>query len=827
MIRSHSVFLRRHFCCVLSAVIISSTFGFASHCSAQKVVELINGIQFEGELGQIPAYSETAFMMGPYDGGNKIVAINDQLRTVLISHYKIKGVGNSARNEIQFSIPQRDFNGDQGVGLLLHAGPFNSFGHREFVVRQNNGGRIVDRTYIQGITKVTPRYCDVATLSGGLIAPRRWDMSLATSTIPKDVLRGLLLQRLGGSKPTPNDYYDIADFFRQAGDFKQANQEYIQLVKEFPDQKDRVATKRVEVDQFIGRQVLSEIRTRVDAGQSRLGYEFAKAKNTRDLAFDIRAEYQQVQDDFVKQQNEIQETREKVLKLIKQVDGLNARQEEAVSRFATDLETELNQDNLSRLDAYLLTADSDNTPPKNNLAKALSGWLIGSNRARPNLVIASTLYLTRDLAIEYLQEETTDLRRQQILQNLSELETGTPEYIDALLKNAKPVAEEDLSNYDGSKPIEFTVEIPGTVARPDPWKFQCLAHLPPEYNPYRKYPMIVTLCDAGRTPLERFLNIWVGSHNKALSSKLNLAVRNGHAMRNGYIVVAVDWRAGLQTAYNHSAREHRAVLDAMYYAFRKFSVDTDRVFIAGHGSGGEAACDIGMSHPEHFAGVISYSGMMGMYTDHYLTNEHVNLRMYCVLGEKDFAARRSYKNLAEKCLKSKRFNELTMVHYNGRPREYFQEDIPEVFKWMAGPKRRWPDRNGFSFECRAMRYCDCYFWFLEMDGLPPKYFIDPVMFSRTKSKKEITLSGSIKGENVFNIQPLSLEIKNKTTLWLSPEYFDFKNGRLQITGRGPQKLDVVASTKTLLDDVLRRGDTLHPYHAAVEFVNNDWRLINE
>ena len=795
--------------------------------AGDQVVELIDGIQYEGRLFEIPGYSETAFTMNPFTGGNQIVGIDDGLRTVLIAHYKIKGTANSLRNEIQFTIPQREYRGDQGVGLLLRASPFNEFGHREFMIRQNNAGRMVDRTYIQGITKINPRYCQANTLMGGQVAARRWEMSLKTSTIPKNVLRGMLINRLGGGKVSPNDLYDISDFFRQAGDFKQANEEYIQLAKQFPDQKERVRELRMEVDQLIGRQVLSEIRTRIQSGQPRLGFEFANAKDLRGLAFDIQAEYKQIQDDFSEQQNTVRTTRQKVLDLIASVNGLNQNQQQAVQRFVDEINTDLNPDNLARLDAYLLTADAGNAVPANNLAKALSGWLVGSNRAEPNLAVASTMYRTRDLVMEYLQTVTTETRRTQILEELEGLETGKPQYIDALLKNAKPVEAVDLTNYDGSKPIEFWVEFEGTKKRPQPWRFRCLAHLPPEYNPYRKYPMILTLCDGGGIPLERFLNVWTGSHNQALSSKLGLAVRNGHAMRNGYIVVAVDWRAGNQSKYNHSAREHRTVSEALYHSLRKFSVNSDRVFLAGHGEGGTAATDIALAHPEHFAGVISYSGEMGMYTDHYIDNKHINLRMYCVLGSKDFAGRRSYKNLAERCLKSKKFNELTMVHYNGRPKEYFQEDIPEVFKWMEGPSRRWPDKTGFEFECRVLRNCDCYFWFWEMDGVPDKYNIDPVMFTRTKSKVEMTLSGEIKANNVFKVGPINTtNIRNKTTLWLSPEYFDFSK-RLVIQGRAPQKMDVVASNKTLLDDTLRRGDTKHIFWAGVEFVDGKWRMVDE
>ena len=39
-------------------------------------------------------------------------------------------------------------------------------------------------------------------------------------------------------------------------------------------------------------------------------------------------------------------------------------------------------------------------------------------------------------------------------------------------------------------------------------------------------------------------------------------------------------------------------------AMRRFSIDSDRVFLSGHSIGGDAAWDIGLAHPDLWAGVI-------------------------------------------------------------------------------------------------------------------------------------------------------------------------------------------------------------------------------
>ena len=50
-----------------------------------------------------------------------------------------------------------------------------------------------------------------------------------------------------------------------------------------------------------------------------------------------------------------------------------------------------------------------------------------------------------------------------------------------------------------------------------------------------------------------------------------------------------------QKSYEFSAREHGAVLYALRDAYRRFSLDTDRVFLTGHSIGGNAAWDIGLA----------------------------------------------------------------------------------------------------------------------------------------------------------------------------------------------------------------------------------------
>src|SRR5262249_51047968 len=121
--------------------------------------------------------------------------------------------------------------------------------------------------------------------------------------------------------------------------------------------------------------------------------------------------------------------------------------------------------------------------------------------------------------------------------------------------------------------------------------------LPPEYNPQCRYPMIVALHALGHDP-EMEIDWWAGDKEHG---------RLGQAGRHSYIVIAPAWTVEHQKEYEYSVREHALVVGCMRDACRRFAVDTDRVFLSGHFEGGDAAWDIGVSHPDIWAGVVPIS----------------------------------------------------------------------------------------------------------------------------------------------------------------------------------------------------------------------------
>ncbi len=173
------------------------------------------------------------------------------------------------------------------------------------------------------------------------------------------------------------------------------------------------------------------------------------------------------------------------------------------------------------------------------------------------------------------------------------------------------------------KPGYYEIEVPGlTKGPPVTYHLQ----LPPQYDPYRKYPAIVTLNGRATTAAQQ-IDWWAGDWGKD-------GTRAGQATRQGYVVIAPVWTVEHQKQYGYSAPEHAAVLNSLRDACRRFSIDTDRVFLSGHSMGGDAAWDLGLAHPDLWAGVIPIVAQSDRYCALYWENARY-VPFYVVAGELD------------------------------------------------------------------------------------------------------------------------------------------------------------------------------------------------
>jgi pimeloyl-ACP methyl ester carboxylesterase len=285
--------------------------------------------------------------------------------------------------------------------------------------------------------------------------------------------------------------------------------------------------------------------------------------------------------------------------------------------------------------------------------------------------------------------------------------------------------------------------------------------------------------------------------------------RLGQAARHGYITVAVDWQKPLQLHYEYSAREHHAVLSVLRDVCRHFSVDTDRVYLTGHDTGGDAAWDIGLAHPDLWAGVLPIVATADRYVIHYWPNAEY-VPFYFVAGELDGA--RISENARDWDRYLRGGFDCTLVEYLGRGHEAFHDEILRMFDWMNRRRRQLAIRE---FECSTMRPWDNFFWWLEVTNLPEQSMIQPALWPPPRNTRPLQVSGRIYDAGKVSVQARG----GRAVVWLGPEMIDFaKPHSVEISSRtvSTRSTPIEPDLAVLLEDARTRADRQHPFWARVE-----------
>jgi predicted esterase len=353
-------------------------------------------------------------------------------------------------------------------------------------------------------------------------------------------------------------------------------------------------------------------------------------------------------------------------------------------------------------------------------------------------------------------------------------------------------------------PLGGATNVPGlfrlTVAGlPEDPQIEYWVQLPPEYSPYRRYPCIVTM-NGGATSPQQQIDWWAGDY------KAEAGMRYGQASRHGYIVISPRWLRDHQREYGYSAREHAAVLRPLRDACRRFSIDTDRVFLSGHSLGGDAAWDIGLAHPDLWAGVLPIVATSDKHVQRYWENAKY-VPLYFVSGEKD--GDKLEKNAQDwNRYLTRTGNDVTVVQFQGRGHEHYHEEIQNLFKWMNLHKRDFFPRE---IDAVSMRPWDSFFWWIDIDRMPSNLVVLPTEWPK-KDVKTPRIEGSVlnTGTGVRVSSP-----SGRTTVWLAPEFVNF-DGKVAVTINGRRQTNVTPSISVLLEDVRTRSDRQHPFWAKAE-----------
>ena len=593
------------------------------------------------------------------------------------------------------------------------------------------------------------------------------------------------------------------DFYAQASLFPQAERELDALLKERPEERERVASARATLDRLKSRDAWEEIKKWHQGGRER---EVAKRL----------AEFptQNVPDRVLLDVRELEGRLKATVGLVDQVGaaldeqvmGVKTATGRSLASAVAEIRKELHTANVARLDAFLgqvkevarrkARGKPAQMTTEQLLSLAVSGWLLGSSSAEARPEAAVNLWKTRQMVLEY-QLDDDKAARGRILADYAKRITSRVEIdeVAQIIDHLPPA-----SPAQGLAP-KVTVETTGRGQKAKTY----LLKLPPEYSHNRQYPVLIVLGDTDQQH-QAMLEQWAK-----------------YAADNGYILACPQWHKGLREEYGYSVDEHDSVLDTLRDLRRRYQIDSDRVFLFGMGEGGKMAFDVGLSHPDCFAGVLPMSAAPTKFARAYWRNAQY-LPFYVVngtrAGDTSGLIRKQFENWM-----LRGFPALWM-EYKGRGTEFFKGELPAMFDWMRHQKRAFPMRQlgtegaggPTGTEFCTMREEDNRFYWLGMGKIATRHL---ALAERWNNK-------TLPAYATATIHPTTNEVSitgrgvGEFTLWFGRN----SAGQYMIDMEKPVSVTVgnktvvvrrkmTPSLSVLLEDLYRRGDRKHLFVAEL------------
>jgi hypothetical protein len=660
----------------------------------------------------------------------------------------------------------------------------------------------------------------------------KWTAFLKTREVDPEILVKLLHDhpdfKAKGASTDFNKQFRIFRFLLAAGWEERAMVELDRLTKEFPDKKDKLEAARDAYKRQVAERTVDRLELAHKAGQHDWAQAALAALPRKDLDEKVLARLRALDNIYETLNKNLALARRYLAELPSRVSASPLR--ELTLAAARTIATELNLDTTDRLEAFVTMAqqaerDSEQAKqsPEQLMALAVTGWLLGNSAADSKVDAMVRLWHTRQMVLEY--QNTHDSHSRQAIVAAYEKSEGVAFDELAQVIRHLPPPEPFESVWSGQNstvlgllptPAATFHRVFATLQRflPAPRYplrvtlasgiregADYLVQLPPEYHPGRSYPVLFALHEGGRPPAEA-LQRW---------SML--------AAQNGYFLVAPEWDRAGAGGYRYSQPEHAAVVDVLRDLRRRFQIDSDRVFLSGYGEGANMAFDVGLSHPDLFAGVLPTSGRTKWFATAYRFNAQY-LPFYVVGGDSDGDDSKSNRGLFEQWM-PKGFPAI-LVQYKGRGHESFPLEETRSFDWMSHKKRApgFPDLGKSStggvsgHEFQSTRPTDNHFYWLEGVELKDRFVNDSRRWNN--QIPAATLQAAIGASNQVNINCHGFR---RIIVWLGLGMIDFDKPvtffiNSQIT-RANRK--VVPSLSTLLEEFYQHGDRQRLFVAKLEF----------
>ena len=489
------------------------------------------------------------------------------------------------------------------IGQTLKATPWSGHGRRTLTLKTSTGQVEV----VQAVRRVSRDGLE-------LFSPtHQWSSALDVAAVPVNELEAMLAANV--DLANPDERLAVARFYVEAGMYPRAAAVLDGVKRDFPELGGRVDEAVAGAKAAYGAAALAEIVALRSAGADATARSVADLFPVAEVPPEIAREVESVRRDYAEADDRAATARVLFDMLHGELQGADA------ARFAPyrpELADAILPGTVDRLDPFLAFADDATLPAADRLALAYSGWALGAGGASTDPDRAAGLWRARRLLGEVLAA-TDATRAGRLRDELAGVESVDVPTVRGLAERLRPWVETDHPLPAGLSPTEpFALRCaPGFGADAVPGGPPAYSvALPPGYSRDRLAPALIVLGPYGRDPAEG-VKFW--GVNTAGGGPQPRA-----ATARGYVVVCPDLTGTLSrdiaggadaTRHPYGQAQLEAVRAVVEDVRRRFAVDPDRCYLAGHWSGGDAALDVALELPDLFAAAAVFCGRTHKFTN--------------------------------------------------------------------------------------------------------------------------------------------------------------------------------------------------------------------
>ena len=730
---------------------------------------------------------------------NPLLLIDSLTRRVWVGRKRVASVDDRvvlSTGRVEFALDEREPSPPRAVtsiGRVLKTGAWSDEGRRTLTLKTSTG----EIDVVQAVRRISRDGLELYSPT------HEWASALDVSAVPPDRLEAMIAGHIDATNP--DDRLAVARFYVEAGLYPRAGAVLDGVRRDFPELSGRVDEAVRAARTAYGAAALREILALRDAGADPLARRAAALFPTDGLDPGIVRQVAEIREGY-----DARDRRADMARLL--FDGLHAELTDAdrdrFAPFRPELAGAITAGTVARLDPFLEFAEDDSLPPADRLALAYSGWAAGAGGADTDPDRAVTLWRARRLLAEFLAA-TDATRAGRLREELTGLEGADPRTVRSLVPNLRPWLETDAP-------------APGGLAPAGPFPVTCAAGfgadglpggppsysvvLPPEYSPDGTHPALVALGPYSVSPdaAARFWGV----------TDAGGAVLPGPATTRGFVVICPDLagttgrRAGGIDGVRHPYGDAQvgAVRAVVEDARRRFALDADRCYLAGHWSGGDAALDVGLELPDVFAGVAAVCGSTHKFTN-VLEPNAAALPLYVVGGQIDRdVPDRIAPQLRDMMIAG---DDVTYVEYFGRGTEQYGEENANILDWFLRHRR---DPYPEAIDARVLRPTGRRKWWVETGPLPASALAAGRSPGRGRAAT-LSVEATAREGNLLVVRCGAKPV----TVWLSPELVDYETRvDVRMNNRRALRDFLRPELDPLLDDLKARADRRMTFTTRLE-----------